>query len=534
MIVSIANTTPSRNQLSPLPSLNDKAPSQVEESDVQKQKDVRTYSPCSSLFLLKCFLWIYQPIESYVEEFTDLHDLVKICFTNFQRALSGSDSFGYCSMKSMVEEGITSIFAANLTTLFIAYKFKKSKELDRSITIMHQSYNQGEKKYGLNDLAIYYQFQSNDNYCFKGYRGLFPMIFMELTKSTTKPLDKKLPQSSLYANYFFRQQIIGKSYTNHIPLLGITYTESNYIIILYSFTIHDQKERISETILATGLINENFLYLIIPLFDNYIQLCCGILKSNSYLIPHSFNPIPNQTIIKLDDFYYKSYDYRQLSNQKHLIPFHERRGYQGYKFSRLNYQIVLFYQDPENQADSLAIIKYPEIPGNHKPAFVLHFINILEELLLLHSKLIVFGDIRLSNMIFITIPNQEELMKPSKSYAYLIDFDLVGVEGERIYPSSFNINIGDAIRHPEAVPQNQMKTIHDCYSFASICEYFKIQSQNVIENNRWEEAIEMIRNGLLHDSIELLKLISSCSVERRSETTINVKDLFATGSPNKK
>ena len=483
-------------------------------------------------------------MEQHDFEDSKLQDLIRICLSNLVSSLSGNQSFGYCSIRSMAEEGITSLFTSNFASLFNNYQIIKYGSLDNNISIMHQSYAKGDQKYGYNDIAIYYQFKSSDRYCFSGQQGLFPMIFMEFTKTSTKTVEDKLPQSSLYANYLLRHQNPEGFRSNRFPILGVTFSESSYVIILYSFTIHEKRERISEVTLHSGNIDSNFLKLIICFFDNYINLCLKILRSPNYKIENFFSPVPGSTVLMVNDIgdnnsssptiVYKAYDYRSLSG-KSSIAAEDRRDYNGYQYARFDNEVVVSFENPDNILDSLVILKYTKIEGTHQPVYVRHLLDIVRELSELHLASCVFGDIRLSNMIFLPIGDEVDRTE-SRKLAYLIDFDMAGVEGEKTYSRFFNVDINDAIRHPDAVPLNLIQKSHDCFSLASVFDCFEVEGNETIDVNnsnvRWKEAIQEIRNCELQVALGHLDLISS-NILINCPHKIAVKDLLPTGLPKK-
>ncbi|KAF4586492.1 Oligosaccharide translocation protein rft1 [Pleurotus pulmonarius] len=80
------------------------------------------------------------------------------------------------------------------------------------------------------------------------------------------------------------------------------------------------------------------------------------------------------------------------------------------------------------------------------PGMVLE--NVKDALDLLHSKGLVFGDVRDANVVW------------SKDRGFLVDFDWAGKEGEDLYPASINAS-KSLKRHPEVCAYGVMRTVHD-------------------------------------------------------------------------
>ena len=133
--------------------------------------------------------------------------------------------------------------------------------------------------------------------------------------------------------------------------------------------------------------------------------------------------------------------------------------------------MILSYQNPEKFEDCLHIIRYPYIEGTSMPSSIRHWLDIVMELQSLHIKDVVFGDIRLSNMIFKPIIDGEAIPSPC---GLLIDFDLAGLESERTYPAGFNPDIDDGVRHRDAKPDSHLEKSHDCFSTAKLMERFEL------------------------------------------------------------
>lgn len=521
---------------SPLALFESHTPSSVDaESIKEKQLDSEYYSPCSSLFALELLTIIYGDNSEYLKMMEDARYrlLLETTYQNFRQGMNqcDHDPCGYFSSKNLTEPGVTSIFTSNLNCLLIRYQELLERERDDRITVMHQSYATNERyKSGEIDTTIHFQFSSKDEYLFQGSRCLYPMAFLECTKSKAKSVEKKLPQSSLEANYLFRQmnyKIIDKT----TPLLGITFSENDYVIKLYHLTLVGTETRIAEVVLEHGYVNGmDFLHLFVSLIFRFVESTYSMLTSQELKSPR-FSLVPRRrtNTLKVGNYMYKCYDYRSVSNKSHILS-EQRRSPTGYKHSKLGFEMVIDYHHEDHHLNSLQVIRYLYIEGSCNPSHVIHFLQIILEVLELHQKNLVFGDLRLSNMVFSPIDDHEtsSVWTDSTIYARLIDFDMIGKEHEKAYPEGFNCSINDGKRCPDAVPGNLYKREHDYYSLASICNFYAIAGDHMEkEQNTWKNAIRLVEDGLLDTAVEELRGIYSC---RLVTTNCGINNTF-TGSP---
>jgi len=155
-------------------------------------------------------------------------------------------------------------------------------------------------------------------------------------------------------------------------------------------------------------------------------------------------------VIEFDRVIIKSYDNRSMLRKTTRHP-------QIYANSKLqNFKYLVNWCNPVNLSDTLQIVQYDKVKGNHTPTRVGHLTNLLKELQELHQQGIVHGDIRLSNIIF--SPKGDEIETT------LIDFDLSGKHDGKIYPTRFNREIEDGVRHEEARSEMKLKYEHDVYA----------------------------------------------------------------------
>ena len=136
----------------------------------------------------------------------------------------------------------------------------------------------------------------------------------------------------------------------------------------------------------------------------------------------------------------------------------------------------------------------------------------------------VHGDIRLSNMIFKTIPIEEQFSTPIITlYSYLIDFDFAGAKRESTYPRGFNRQINDLKRHPDVCEGNLLDCEHDSCSLGSIFDFF-VPMDDTKDGNAlkiWEEASVLIKGENLFEAATLLQTISHLKLSKNQQLFIN-------------
>lgn len=450
-------------------------------------------------------------------------DDIKLIVNASSSAVGKWHQAGYLSVKnitSMKEEGVTSWFVTNFSMILIKRQMLSSNGTFNSrIKVMHQSYgNNGascrQQKCGFMDCTIYYQYGAGESKhpFINGSKCIFPMVFMEFTKSTTKSTEDKQPQSSLYANYLFRQMNPQMDkFDLFPPLLGVTFSETDFIIKLYylssSTTTKENVEavRIAEIVLYRGEMNGDFLEHLISISLEFVDIIAKILrdmKLNDRRSSEAWKLVPNRNVFHYENFIYKAFDYRFITGRRGIYEA-DRRQYSMYKYSKLQPEVILQYQHSDDALDSLHIIRYNYVEGNSTPTYVQHWFDIMVELNSLHKQGIVFGDIRLSNMIFKPVDDEQAV---SSFTACLIDFDLAGVENERTYPPGYNHDIDDGIRHNEAVGKALLKKQHDCFSLASIMCKFEIdiptREQQFYHQHDWESICSLVENNDLEGGIQ--------------------------------
>ena len=118
--------------------------------------------------------------------------------------------------------------------------------------------------------------------------------------------------------------------------------------------------------------------------------------------------------------------------------------------------------DMVHSEDSMEIISYPKIKGNHILTNWNQLLAVVEHVERLHGDDIVHGDIRLSNIVF-----AEDISK-----SQLIDFDYSGKGNEKFYPDGFNHKIDDGQRHDTAMGGSLLLYEHDLHSLGYILSLY--------------------------------------------------------------
>lgn len=225
---------------------------------------------------------------------------------------------------------------------------------------------------------------------------------------------------------------------------------------------------------------------------------------------------------------FKFYDYRKADENRFR---RSPKGYPKKNFSGL--RVIEICED-------FCVLTYNFIEGSHRPQTVSQFLQIAEQLIALHKKKKVHGDVRLFNMLF------------TKFGAVLLDYDYTESE---TYPTRYQMKLEDTKRHPEIQPTVEggfkKESKHDYYSFGKVCSFFKISSnskgkddsdsgstRSVIDQKEcqkmWESAQNFFSNNIAEKAYEILEKLSSAKLVASSpeiEQLIRNTTFKATGSP---
>ena len=547
------------------------APSSVKSSEIEKyQLDGRYYSPCSHWLVVACLDVLYNYRCPFARDPAYI-ELVNNCSDDIVHAVAptktSNSAFGYLSYQNceaMAEDGITAWFVANFQQLLIQHQLLMEESVDNRVKVLHQAHGfnhqtkRDKKHSGYVDCSIFYDFKSHEIKLdvVKDKSCVFPMVFMEFTKNSKQVVKEKQTQSSLYANYIFRQMHadipIGLP-----PLLGITMSETQYIMKLYYLTEnkkHGRKE-IAEILLQDGVFDGEFIVRMVGLVWNFIGLIKNHLVSTMEGVSSTAAKVtgsglktirnilrPSQNVLLHENYVYKSYDYR---NRIELVEAY-RRDHRMYRFARFNVQTIVDHENRDQSSSSLHIIKYPYIEGSSSPSHVIHFYDIVCELRNLHEQRIVFGDVRLANMVFkpLTVDTFNGGMMPDLTSqrgkddysSCFIDFDYARVAGEGVYPPKYNINVPDGPRHDEARALEPLQTIHDCFSLGSIMGYFCLDHDPSLEHaTLWTDIVTTVMKGDLADAIYLFDYLPNyplkCKEVKIAQMVENLAKNSGTGSP---
>ena len=239
-------------------------------------------------------------------------------FTDLQTSMFQPEPLGYCS-QHLNEEGVTALLTANISKCFFEYCRCRNVEdrMYEHVSIMHQSVLNTAAGRGELDMSLFYRFDETDEgFVHNRYKVLFPLLFMEFTKTSYKSIPNKLPQASIYANFMFRLMKY-EQYLTWVPLLGIVMTENEMLFRIYSPSVVNSQWLIVKTdVMKCPVSSDGFLRLVHIMFGwtEYCTsfLCSSAAKRPRQLYQHSLWP-SRKTIIALDNKMFKCFDYRELS-----------------------------------------------------------------------------------------------------------------------------------------------------------------------------------------------------------------------------
>ena len=506
------------------------APSQATSQYVKEhQSDLNYYTPCSNNFLLKSHLLAYEDINDEIKVPNDLDLCTEIerMYSDIGSAFKG-DGTGYLGQKGLHEEGITALLTSNLHTCFMNYSIHRGKSMVKDVSIMHQSSIRDENNnhYSI-DIMLCYRRETQQ---------LLPLMFFEFTKTRTKTIEEKEAQAAIYANHLMRvlwgnyqhsslalssssassSSSSSSSYTHALPQMGIIMSEEEMLLKLYTKTTiiygSNSEDKIAEKNILRCELNAANLERLLYIMYGWVSYCIKQLNSSEDIITLKLRSKKESNVIDLGEVIVKSYDYRFISGRSgSTIIDRNPRLYEG-RLQNLRY--LVNWQDAANPLNSLIIVQYDKVKGTHIPTCVGHLKCLLTQLKLLQADLIVHGDIRLSNVIFSTVTNPSDIIETT-----LIDFDFSGVHGEQTYPSRFNHDIGDGLRHEDATSGRVVKCEHDVYSaFWIIEKYQTICGQQFDTTGRG--ITEVIDDLSQHNERVMIK---------STETNMDTKE---SGSPN--
>lgn len=189
-----------------------------------------------------------------------------------------------------------------------------------------------------------------------------------------------------------------------------------------------------------------------------------------------------------EDFVWKVFDYRERK-----VPEVERRSPEfSLKFIPNCEKVV--------ETTDLTLIRYPRIQGSHSPQTVRQWMVVIESVLGFHAANIVHGDLRASNIIF----------HDDKEGATIIDFDLAGENGRKMYPKGFNTKINDGVRAPRSVSEGRPLLFeHDWFAIAAMMNLCVLED---CEQEDWLEACRLLEGVNISEEAvgQVLGLLEKC------------------------
>jgi hypothetical protein len=507
------------------------SPSSVKSEDIKtNQLDDTYYSPCANSFVMVAHSLAFESLPNIQS-----HRLIKqidCTYADLMSAMTGIEPLGYCSQKHLKEEGITALLTANITKCFSEYCRcqKLDIEIDDRVSIMHKSILTTKAGKGDMDIALFYRFfQTDGHFVHSGFKALFPLLFIEFTKTTTKSVDKKLPQSALYANHLFRLMDFEKRRT-WVPLLGIIMSEYEMLFRIYSPSVVDNKWKIAEVDVMRCAVSSENLKRLVHIMVGWTVHCTRFLCSpsaatapvalNSHLLLRK-----NSNIVALGNKMFKCFDYRAISERSDVHLTHRRDPDMYFKSDLTGLERIVDWTSSNNPEDRLQIISYDIVEGSHSPYYTGHFTQVLRKLHELHAQRVVHGDLHFLNILFSRPSDTAPLAST------IIDFDYSGLEGEKIYPPRFNTVIEHGFRHAGAVPGEFLRVEHDIAAVRWMCEQYRPKREDLREE--WSSCVAELGDDLL----SIIGRLSPHEFEEIESVALNRVDdvgFKGTGSPDVK
>jgi hypothetical protein len=292
-----------------------------------------------------------------------------------------------------------------------------------------------------------------------------------------------MPQVDITSNFLFQTMPIHATddWAHWTPLLSIVYVSDYVEVYMSCLQQEGNKTTVVDIMLGNFELDENSIYAIVRLIYKYKTMVYKFMSGwhkRQKIDESPFLPHPRQTVVMTKEemvsekeYVYKSYDYSKRSSS--VAPNDTRLANNYKEYGKLDgFKFAI-------DSDDFKVIRYDKIDGDHSPRKLCQLGVILQELLSLHLKNVVHGDIRLYNMIF--------------SYdgvsAKLIDFDFAGMECKTYYPNGY-LEVPDGERHPLAKSNRKLYRVHDLHSFASICCMFEaVCVSNAVQESKSQDDV---------------------------------------------
>jgi hypothetical protein len=305
-------------------------------------------------------------------------------------------------------------------------------------------------------------------------RGTLPRMVIEVSIDAMKD---KAKQTFAYVNNMVALWPIGYQFL----MLGATVfpavASSSFRLCAY-YVVHDNANRsqhVAEIVLHEGTWCQDSIGCMIAAVACLCRLPLVKLSDRPVL---TINSGVNHCIDISNGVVFKVFDYRTASsreNSKLLRLLRDRR--------RPMLSLKYLAATQELCGNDVSVIRYPYIAGSHVPTHVSHFSSLLKEIRKIHKNSHVFADLRLSNCVF-----------KDDGLSRLIDFDWAGTAGKDVYPSGFNADIPDGVRHVDACAGHTLARFHDCYAAAGMMEFFLPDDSVFVP--KWAEAIRLLREDM--------------------------------------
>ena len=161
----------------------------------------------------------------------------------------------------------------------------------------------------------------------------------------------------------------------------------------------------------------------------------------------------------------------------------------------------------EKVAETLSILRYKYMHGNHEAQEVGQFHGVIQTLDKLHKRGYVHGDVRAQNIVF------------TGNNSILIDFDLVATVGT-VYPDGYNgYSEKFPERHREAGPGWKMMMSHDIHSLLYLmCKYSTGELKSCFKGmmtSLHQIAEKKTRRAAENEESEEVKMTLLATLERR-------------------
>jgi hypothetical protein len=508
------------------PAKPDVSPSQLSSSDksVNGSFSAGYYSLASHQLLVQAALIVHDHT-GHVND-ADITRLGKLTFEQLVQCSTHHTIVGYCSRVGMSEIGQTSLFTANLVNLLHTYMLKLGDTSFGSIQLLHQ----GQLEKGYFDIGWYWLDPKRN----------FSMPFAVIEYTKDQPA-KKESQLRGYANlmlqgsksHSFKTGSRTANQNAWLPIMGIKLSVDCIIYSVIFFAEELDGTKFVELELDSAAFNADgtvHLMQVMYFWHNTLLQFLGsiavngspsdgaaaILAVNNIHTSLTLVPWSNTCTIPRADGdvdVLKVYDYRRSSGTALPVPRADRRSPDGYKYSTLHVQRLCSWTGGVD--GSLDILSYSYVKGGHRPEFIGHFISFLEKLRKLHNEEVVHGDIRFGSVVFfVERPDSNSssgggCSSDSKRVgARIIDFDLSGTAGKKLYVSGYNTVVSDGERHAGAKAGSPLLTQHDLHSAAWMMKQFKPEDSRLVA--AYDTAAALLDQFATTSCLAALRVIGEC------------------------